>query len=458
MLPVKETRLNDHPTAAELDGFVWNRLTADHARAVVAHLLRGCAACRSALTPHVAGLLGLAEPPEPALSPGEDAEYDAAIDRAFARALRKSGNPWEDRTRESLAVSLVPVAGEAPEDLSGPRGVPAFEALLEKSWALRHDNPEEMVRLAEEARDLAGLLAPLEPDPRRAADLRCRAWVELGNSYRVADRLGEAEQALARATDLYLQGFQDELLAARLFDVQASLLGDCRRFDLAESALDLVFAIHRRRGDLHLSGRALISKGLYASYQGRSEEAVRLIEQGMALIDPERDPRLLYVALHNLARALMEHGRLRDARIALWKIKARGLDVGGRVNELKIRWLEAQINAGLGELDRAELALREVRSGFAGAGLDYKAALAGLELGAVLLRRGQAEAAVEEGLAAVDAFLSLGIAREAGVSVLLLKKGFEQRMADVALLEHVINLLHQNEEPPAARVRRPAGE
>jgi hypothetical protein len=31
-------------------------------------------------------------------------------------------------------------------------------------------------------------------------------------------------------------------------------------------------------------------------------------------------------------------------------------------------------------------------------------------------------------------------------------------MADVALLEHVINLLHQNEEPAAARTRRPAGE
>ncbi|HEY4574344.1 MAG TPA: hypothetical protein VIJ26_10285, partial [Thermoanaerobaculia bacterium] len=172
---------------------------------------------------------------------------------------------------------------------------------------------------------------------------------------------------------------------------------------------------------------------------------------------PDRDPRLLYVALHNQARALMECGRLRDARIALWQIRARRLDVGGRINELKIRWLEAQINAGLGELDRAELALREVKRGFEEAGLGYKAALARLELGAVLLRRGCAEDAIEEGLAAVDAFLSLGIAREAGVSVLLLKKGFEQRMADVTLLEHVINLLHQNEEPAEPQARRPAG-
>jgi len=449
--------VNDHPTSTELDGFVWNRLPAERTRAIVLHLLRGCEPCMSAMAPHIAGLLGLAEPPEPVLSDREEAEYDAALDRAFAKALRKAGNP-EERTREALAVPLSAPSGEVPEGLARPLGIPAFEALFERSWALRHDDPAGMVRLAEEARDLAEQIEPGELGPRHASDLCCRAWVELGNAYRVADRLSQSEQALGRATELFVQGTQDELLAARLFDVQASLLGDCRRFDLAESALDLVFAIHRRRGDLHLAGRALISKGLYASYQGQAAESVRLIEQGLGLIERDRDPRLLYVALHNQARALMECGRLRDARIALWRIKARRLDVGGRINELKIRWLEAQINAGLGELDRAELALREVRQGFAEAGLGYKAALAGLELGAVLLRGGRTEAAIDEGLAAVDAFLSLGIAREAGVSVLLLKKGFEQRMADVALLEHVINLLHQNEEPAGPQVRRPAGE
>ncbi|HEY2295503.1 MAG TPA: hypothetical protein VGM86_32770 [Thermoanaerobaculia bacterium] len=449
--------MNDHPTSAELDGFVWNRLPAGCTRAVLLHLLRGCEPCLSALAPHIAGLLGLAEPPDVTLAARKDAEYDAAIDRAFARVL-KVERPWEEMKREGLAVPLGSASEEIPGDLGRARSLPDFEALLERSWALGRENPVERVRLTEQARDLAEGIDPGELGLRGAADLQCRAWVELSNAYRVADRLSQAEQALGRATELFVRGTQDELLAARLFDVQASLLGDCRRFELAESALDLVFAIHRRRGDLHLAGRALISKGLYAGYQGQAEESIRLIEQGLKLIEPDRDPRLLYVALHNQARSLMEHGRLREARIALWKLKARRLGPVGRIDELKVRWLEAQINAGLGELDRAELALREVKRGFEEAGLGYKAALAGLELGAVLLRRGCVEDAIAEGLAAVDVFLSLGIAREAGVSVLLLKKGFEQRMADVTLLEHVINLLHQNEEPAAARTRRPAGE
>jgi tetratricopeptide (TPR) repeat protein len=452
--------VNDHPTAAELDGFVWSRLPAERTRAIISHLLRGCESCLSALAPHIAGLLGLAEPPAPVLSPQEEAEYDDALDRAFDAVLRRAGGkPREDRAREALALAMEAASPrEIPESPSRPPDVPAFEVLLEGSWALRHEDPEGMARLAEQARDLAERIGPRDLEPRRALDLQCRAWVELGNAYRVADRLVEAEQALGRATELYLRGTQDELIAARLFDVQASLLGDCRRFDLAETALDLVFAIHRRRGDLHLAGRALISKGMYAGYQGEAEESVRLIEQGLQLIDPDRDPRLLFVALHNQARFLMDCGRLREARIALWTLKARGLDPGGRISELKVRWLEGQINAGLGELDRAELALREVKRGFDEAGLGYKGALAGLELGAVLLRRGRTDDAIAEGLAAVDVFLSLGIAREASVSVLLLKKGFEQRMADVTLLEYVIHLLHRNEESPTARTQGPAGE
>jgi tetratricopeptide (TPR) repeat protein len=448
--------VTDHPTRTELEGFVWNRLPAERARAIVSHLVLGCGSCLTALAPHVAGVLGMADPPDRNLSPREEDEYDAAIDRAFAAALRHAGKLEKARKREASASLAASPVEASPEPYIHPRDFPLFEGLLERSWALRHENPEEMVRLAERARTLAEEIDPGELGNQRVADLRCRAWVELGNAHRVADHLLEAEQALGRATAFYVQGTQDELLAARLFDVQASLLGACRRFDLAETALDLVFAIHRRRGDHHLAGRALISKGTYVGYQGDAEESVRLIEQGLGLIDPDQDPRLLFVALHNQARFLTDCGRLREARIALWKLKARRLDPGGRISELKVRWLEGQINARLGELDRAELALLDVKRGFAEAGLGYKAALAGLELGVVRLRRGRTDDAIAEVLAAVDVFQTLGIAREAAVSVLLLKKGCERRMADVALLEYVIGLLHRAEGPPAGRIEPPA--
>ena len=143
--------------------------------------------------------------------------------------------------------------------------------------------------------------------------------------------------------------------------------------------------------------------------------------------------------------------------MALWKAKARGLDAGGRMNELRVRWLEGQINASLGELERAEAALREVKDGFEAAGLGYKAALAGLELGAVLLRQAHSETAVREVLASANVFISLGISREAAASVLLLQKALERQIVDSALLQYVINLLHRSEFS-AERALESAGE
>lgn len=446
-----------HPTPAELEAFVWNCVPAGRSREIVAHLFLGCERCRAVLTPHLEGMLGLAEPPERTLTAAEDAAYDAALDRAFAMATRRAE---ELRERETGAAALLAASGpegfpEMPEHL---RTVPVFEALLERSWSLRHENPEEMVRLASWARFLAGKLDAETLGRKAVNDLRCRAWVELGNAHRVADDLGEAESALNRAMELFLLGSRDELLSARLFDVQASLYSDSRRFDLAETALDFVFAIHRRRGDRHLAGRALISKGIFVGYRGEAEEAIGLLQQGLELVDGNREPRLVLAAIHNQVWLLLESGRHREARMTLWKLKSRGIDLGGRINELKVRWLEALINAGMGELDRAEQALLEVKQGFEEEALGYKAALAGLELGAVLIRQGKTRDAIREVLAAADVFMALGISRETGASLLLLRKTFELNMADMVLLEYVIGRLRRLENETEARFGPPAAE
>ena len=101
MLRTRRPCLSDHPTPEDLAGFIWNRVPWDRARTIVSHLVRGCEPCRAAVVPHLASLFGRAEPPEVVLLPGEDAEYEAALDRAFATVndhpkfppLRSSKNP-----------------------------------------------------------------------------------------------------------------------------------------------------------------------------------------------------------------------------------------------------------------------------------------------------------------------------------------------------------------------------
>lgn len=430
--------MSNHPTLEELRDFWSGGLATERVRAVVRHLLEGCRRCGGLLSPDLKTLFGFPLGEEE-LRTMADA-YDAVLDRVFAAVTARVRRP-EGRMewlRETLASPhRRPAAGGAGAS-SGP---PGFEALLDRCRELRYDDPARMVDLARFASLLADRLDPRQYGTKRVANLRCRAWMELANAYRVADRLREGLEALDTAAGAFVAGTGDEALGARLLDVQASLDADRRRFAEALASLDVVHAVHLRRGDRHLAGRALLTKGLYAGYGGDPERAVQLLEEGLALVDRRRDPGLLFGAVHNLARSLMECGRFEEARELLRS--NRSGDPGGRVNRLKVRWLEGQIAAGLGELEGAGQALAQVCLGFGETGLRYKAALAGLELAAVHLRQGRAGAARDRAREAVEVFTGLGIGREALAAVLVIRAAFERRIATASLLESVAaRLIH----------------
>jgi len=438
--------VSGHPTLDELRDFWSGGLAAERVRSVVRHLLEGCQRCGALLSPDLKALFGFALGAEE-LRAVEDS-YDAALDRVFAAVVAQARRP-EGRMewiRETLASPPRRRPAASGSDLAS--GPPGFEALLERCRELRYDDPARMVDLARFASQLADRLDPRQYGTKRVANLRCRAWTELANAYRVADRLREGREALETAADAFLAGNEDEALGARLLDVQASLDADRRRFAEALKSLDVVHAVHLRRGDRHLAGRALLTKGLYAGYGGDPERAVELLEEGLALVDRRRDAGLVFGAVHNLARALMECGRFEAARELLRS--NRSGDPGGRVNRLKVRWLEGQIAAGLGELERAEKALAEVRLGFEELGLRYKAALAGLELAAVHLHQGRAGEARGHAREAVEVFTGLGIGREALASVLVIRAAFERGIATASLLESVAaRLIHMEGEQTA---------
>src|SRR3954452_18244087 len=96
-----DSPVNDHPTQAELEGFVWNRVSSDRSRDVLTHLVRGCSQCRTAVTPHFAGLTGLATPPAPKLAPDESAALAAAMGRPSSTVLLKARELQATRERES---------------------------------------------------------------------------------------------------------------------------------------------------------------------------------------------------------------------------------------------------------------------------------------------------------------------------------------------------------------------
>jgi tetratricopeptide (TPR) repeat protein len=344
-------------------------------------------------------------------------------------------------------VSDEPIREEL-EDLLH-EGLSGLRALLDRSWELRREAPAQMVELARLATGAAQDLDPRRYGEREVADWRARAWIELANGQRVANDYESADASLAEAARHLEQGTGCERLRARFLDVKASLDGHLCRFNAAFEALDAVAAIHLRRGDEHLAGRALVSKGMFKGYAGDSAAAFELTRRGRGRLDEERDPALYAQALHNEIGLLLDLGRFKEARSLLW-LNLKRLQDQGRMAQIKLRGLWGMIHAGLGQLDAAARELEEARADLQDAGLPYTAAVGGLDLAAVYLQQGRAADAERVIRESSQVFRSVGVPEQGHLAVLLLQKAFEQNIASAGLIRRTARFLRRVEHDSRA--------
>ncbi len=453
-----------HPGSEELAALLRGGLAPPRFRAVLRHLLRPCLSCVEAMLAVPAIAIDLeAEWTEP--GPEQDAEYEAAIDRVFdvvrhhARHLRgqaaqarkilkrleKSHNLDDDR---EIALKLPLTSGTYAK----------FRALLDRSWALRHEDPGRMLHFALLAAKCAEQLDARIYGAQRVSDFQCEARASLGNAYRVTQRLDEAEAALARARQLFELGTRDPLREIHLLEREAALDADRRRFKRAIIKLEAVYRYRCRNGDKHLAARSLIQQAAYFSYAGNSEKALQILERSLALIDDSREPTLAYTVLHNQVWIFCDCGRFREAETQLFHLRRLQRHAGGRISELKLNWLEGRIDAGLRRFERAEKTLLEVVEGMATVNRGYDAALASMDLAALLMARRRYGEAGEVVLGAYQTFVALRIEREAFASVAMLKQSFELGLATQAMVEEVTAFLRRFEHDASLRFEGRAWE
>ncbi|HEX4961227.1 MAG TPA: hypothetical protein VF173_10350 [Thermoanaerobaculia bacterium] len=434
--------MSDHETPEELEGDLERRLSS---KASMRHLLRGCSTCQAAAWESLLFLKRAARG-EPAAE-GAITDYsDATFDRAASNALLALSLPPREQRRFLAATSALRsgdgVLAITQSAEMSVQGLGIYEALLARSWALRYESPTEMCHLARVAMEVAGGLDPAAYGAARVADLRARAWGELANAYRVADRLREAGSAFGEAFAFARQGSSDRALKMRLLDLEASYLGTLREFPLALERLTMLAKLYQEGGDDHLAGRALIKKALYTYYRGDTEEACRTIEEGLFLIDLGRDPTLGVTGTLNQLLFQVECGRFTEAKKLLFRnrVQFQSLD---RILKLRLRGIEGRIGYGRGELESAEIAFRETKEGFAGAGMSFACGIAGLDLALTLLRLGRRDEAIAEGLESAALFFSVGVHREIYGTAALLEDCFRKERTDLALLEASVQYLRK---------------
>ena len=439
----EDTRLSNHLPSGELSALVLGVLPSERCRAVVLHLLK-CSTCVNTLRSFIKQRM---EPVEQ-----QENTYDEAIARAFQRIRQVAQQLKVDRSRVQGLVEMLEQGGleNLPALVRKGWEIPVVEALLERSWSLRHDDPAQMVELAESAEIGMRRVRTEDHGVARVADLSCRVWTELGNAYRIADRLEDSEEAFGRAVEHYIQGTQDKLLLARFLDFRASLYRSKRELTAASKYLHLACKIYRRHGQRHMEGRTLINAATAIGYAGEPERAIRYIQRGLSLIGQDEDQELTSAAVHNRLWFMVDCGRFEEARKLLFLNRPLYKDAG-RLSRLKLEWLEARLDTGLGKLARAEAGFQKVRAEFEQAGLPYDSALATLDLAAVVLRSHGMEEANDLVLGAVEAFTQLGLHSQALAAVLFLRESFDLQVATLVLLEEITAFLRRAQHDRNAR-------
>ncbi len=403
-----------HLSEDEVERFLASRLVPAAQKTVVRHLRAGCGVCSRRL---------VGQAPDRLLQEVADGRPrrvgpDSIRDHTLAASLKQEAR-W--RTDEKKLARSLELLRESPQGYDGftlrqvraLHGPSLIEALLQRSFELRFRDPRAMRWLAFNAVKAAESLRPEEHDPLLATDVQARAWAGLANSFRINDEFAEAEGALDRARALLRRGSGDLWLLAMVGNLEISLRSDQRR--IAE-ALELVEGVHRlylKLGDRHLAGRALISKGMSTSHDGRPRRAVQVLRKGLSLLDPDRDPQLVQIGQQGLIHALTESGEYRQAGELLLKSGLRQSFAGDPIAVLRIRWLEGRIQGGLGKTSRAESALLGVRDEFLDMHQVYTAAMVSLNLLSVLRRQGKSREVRETAREVYGTLRDLGIHREA---------------------------------------------
>jgi tetratricopeptide (TPR) repeat protein len=436
-----------HVTDEELARLLCGGLDAEERQRVLRHLLGPCLACRARLGLYAPALFEMALP-KATPSPEEEAAYDEVIDRVFAKVSDAAPRWQEERRQIGEAVERLGKDLNALHEMDDVATWPLVEALIQVSQEARFRNPEEMLEPAFLAEFAARQLDPELYGPGQIADLRIRALAEYANAYRVNDELDSAEEKFALAALLYDQRSGDPHVMARVLDLLASLRSAQRRLPEAIDILDTVHGLYHECGERHLAGRALISQGICTHYDGRPEDAVKLFRKGIAMLDAERDPQLAVHGQESLLHALVDCGNLKEARRLLLESGLRRKLADEPVNLLRLRVVEGKISAGLGSLEQAEATFGEVREAFLQRGMEYDAALLGLELMEVWLRQGRSAEVREMAEEVLDTFEELKVKLEAQRAVRFLESACRQELATPVLVRQVVGFLRKLEWTP----------
>jgi tetratricopeptide (TPR) repeat protein len=309
---------------------------------------------------------------------------------------------------------------------------------------------------ADAASDDAGRALLLARVAHRAAQLAggvaLEGWtLAFGmNALRVSNEMQEAKEILVRAHDRWQAGDEAEramLPGWRLLDLEASLCRDQRQFS---RALDLLAKAEAAAPPEDLP-RILVKRAVTLEHMGDAEGAIEVLQEAAPLAERQGDSRLVFRILANLGANLCHLDRYGEAEELLPRIQELAAGSRKELDELRMVWLRARIDAGQGRAAEARSGFDQVRSGFEEREMGYDYALASLERAELDLREGRtAEVkALAEEMAWI--FKKKGIHREALAALGLFRAAAGREEATAEMAGRMVRYLYRARREPGLK-------
>jgi tetratricopeptide (TPR) repeat protein len=273
------------------------------------------------------------------------ARRELALDRLRHRAARDTA--WAKEKWSRLKKLPADRQAKVLHGLRGSEGSWALAVQLgEASTAAAADSAAEALRLARCCLDLARESPGTERWRLRLLGA-CEPYE--ANALRVGGNLPAARGAFAYADEHWDQGAGGDpaglLDANRRLELKASFL----QFDgRTEEALFLLEQALRDARTDHLRGRLLIQKATCQGIAGEYETAIATLRQADLLIDARREPRLLCVIQFNLGNIYCHLDDYKAAEDLLPLVETLAVDLRTKLDEQRMLWLRARTKAGLG--------------------------------------------------------------------------------------------------------------
>ncbi|HEV7671855.1 MAG TPA: hypothetical protein VGS22_25315 [Thermoanaerobaculia bacterium] len=202
------------------------------------------------------------------------------------------------------------------------------------------------------------------------------------------------------------------------------------------------------------TGRLLNNKAFGLEQAGDSAAAVAVLREALPLVDAQGEERHRFSVRFNLAVNLLALDRVAEAAVLVPAVRGLALAQRLEFDLLRVNWLEGRLAAGEGRRNEAIAQIAEAADRFAERNMPYDAALAALDLAALLLEAGRAAEAEARVAHAMPIFLAWGIDREALASLRLFLDALKQQRATAALARAAaVAWRHFGGVPPRKRMR-----